>query len=178
MKPVLTFLVLVLFILSFTACDQSINDLKKKVVYKGPLSRTSDVTTLISDSALLQIKLTAPLQLQYENGDAIYPKGVNLIFYDRKGNLMNTVTANYGKFDKQNDTYVIREKVVLENDKKNETLHTEELFWVRPKRQIYTEKFVTIQTEKNILKGTGLKSKQDFSDWEIINPTGIIGIQK
>jgi lipopolysaccharide export system protein LptC len=66
--------------------------------------------------------------------------------------------------------------VVLENAVKKETLRTEELFWNKQTRKIHTDKFVTIQTETEILKGTGLTANQDFSDYNITNPTGVFSI--
>src|SRR5687767_6092760 len=89
-------------------CNGADDDLKKKVVYKGPIAETKDILTLYSDSAKLQIKLTSPLQLQYESGDGVYPKGIDLIFYDKKGGVNNTLRANYGKYIRQKDAYIIR----------------------------------------------------------------------
>jgi LPS export ABC transporter protein LptC len=163
--------------LTLACCKPSVKDIKKKVVYKGPVAETTNVSTLYSDSARLQIKLSAPLQLQYENQDGIYPKGIFMTFYDRKGKVTNTVRANYGKYDKQKDQYFVRGNVVLENAVKKETLRTEELFWEKQTRKIHTDKFVTIQTETDILKGTGLTANQDFSDYKILKPTGIFSLK-
>lgn len=169
-----SFLLLVV-LLSF--CKSSVKDIKKKVVYKGPMAETTNVSTLYSDSARLQIKLSAPLQLQYENQDGIYPKGIHMTFYDRKGQVTNTVRANYGKYDKQKDQYFVRGNVVLENAVKKETLRTEELYWEKNTRKIHTDKFVTIQTETDILKGVGLTANQDFSDYIILKPTGVFSLK-
>ena len=152
-------------------------DLKKKVVYKGPISQSRDIATLYSDSARLQIKLSAPLQLQYENGDGIYPKGLNMIFFDKNGNVANTVRANYGKYDKQKDSYFARGNVIVNNVIKNETMRTEELHWDKQKRVLFTDKFVTIQTKTDILKGQGMTANQDFSNWKITKPTGIFTLE-
>jgi LPS export ABC transporter protein LptC len=167
-------LVLLVFL---SCCKPSVKDIKKKVVYKGPVAETTNVSTLYSDSARLQIKLSAPLQLQYENQDGIYPKGIFMTFFDRQGKVTNTVRANYGKYDKQKDQYFIRGNVVLENAVKKETLRTEELFWEKNTRKIHTDKFVTIQTDRDILKGQGLTANQDFSDYEILKPTGIFSLK-
>jgi LPS export ABC transporter protein LptC len=167
-------ILLLLVLLSF--CKSSVKDIKKKVVYKGPVAETTNVSTLYSDSARLQIKLTAPLQLQYENQDGIYPKGIYMTFFDRKGKVTNTVRANYGKYDKQKDQYFVRGNVVLENAVKKETLRTEELYWEKNTKKIHTDKFVTIQTETDILKGHGLTANQDFSNYKILKPTGVFSL--
>jgi LPS export ABC transporter protein LptC len=169
-------MLLLLVLLSF--CKSSVKDIKKKVVYKGPMAETTNVSTLYSDSARLEIKLSAPLQLQYENQDGIYPKGIYMTFFDRNGKVTNTVRANYGKYDKQKDQYFIRGNVVLENAVKKETLRTEELYWDKNTRKIHTDKFVTIQTESDILKGHGLTANQDFSNYKILKPTGIFSLSQ
>lgn len=172
MKRAVQYCWLFLLLGLLTVCKQTIQDPQKKLVYKGPLAQTRDVHTLYSDSARLQIKLEAPLQLQYETGDGIYPEGISMIFYDKKGAITNTVKANYGKYEKQKDAYFIKGNVIVSNVVKKETLRTEELNWDKQKRLIHTDKFVTIQTGDDILRGEGLTAPQDFSTYKILKPTG------
>lgn len=167
-------LLLLLVLLCF--CKPVNKEVKKKIVYKGPIAETKDVYTLFSDSARLQMKLTAPLQLQYEDQNGVYPKGLSMTFYDRNGKITNTVRANYGKYDKQKDQYFIRGNVVLKNAVKKETLRTEELYWEKNTKKIHTDKFVIIQTETDILKGHGLTANQDFSNYKILKPTGVFSL--
>jgi len=168
----------ILMIGSVAGCKISDDeDLKKRVVYRGPISQSRDIATLYSDSARLQIKLTAPLQMQYENGDGMYPNGINMTFYDKQGNIANTVRANYGKYDKQKDSYFARGNVIVNNVVKDETMRTEELHWDKQKRVLFTDKFVTIQTKTDILKGHGMTANQDFSNWKITRPTGVFTLE-
>ena len=178
MRPYVLYLMMLALTAGIVGCNGADDDLKKKVVYKGPIAETKDILTLYSDSAKLQIKLTSPLQLQYESGDGVYPKGIDLIFYDKKGGVNNTLRANYGKYIRQKDAYIIRGNVVLHNPNKGETLRTEELQWDRQTRKIFTDKFVTIQTKDEILKGHGLTANQDFSKWKITKPSGIVTLQQ
>jgi hypothetical protein len=55
-------------------------------------------------------------------------------------------------------------------------MNTEELNWVPAKQKIFTDKFVTIQTKEEVLKGQGLEAKQDFSSYRILKPTGTFPI--
>lgn len=177
MKLMLRICLLFLMIGLLAFCKPAATDAKKKIVYKGPIAQTKDVATLYSDSARLQIKLTAPLQLQYETGDGVYPNGIYMTFYDRKGKVTNTVRANYGKYEKQKDAYFIRGNVVLNNPVKSETMKTEELHWDKQRKKIHTDKFVTIQTEDEILKGHGMEANQDFSNYKILKPSGVFSVQ-
>ncbi|WP_084523776.1 LPS export ABC transporter periplasmic protein LptC [Adhaeribacter aquaticus] len=177
MRRTIQFGLLICLFVNLVCCNPSIKDPKKKVVYNGPIAQAKDVFTLYSDSAKLQIKLSAPLQLQFENGNGTYPKGIDMVFYDRQGKITNTLKANYGEYEKQTDTYLVRGNVILANAVKQETMKTEELHWDRQKRQLYTDKFVSIQTETEILTGTGLTASQDFSRYKILQPKGIFSIQ-
>lgn len=43
--------------------------------------------------------------------------------------------------------------------------------------RIYSDKFVRITTEDEILYGEGFESNQEFTNWKIIKPTGSIKIK-
>lgn len=166
-------------IISFLfACNTSVENVAPKVKYTGPTMESSNVATLYSDSARLKIKIEAKLQWQYENGDAAYPKGIHVTFYDQNEAVSSTIRANYAKYDKQKDSYYGRGNVIVKNIAKDETMKTEELYWDRMKRQIHTDKFVTIQTKTDIIQGNGLISDDRFVHWKILNPTGIISVEQ
>ena len=163
--------------LALTACE------KQKVtgpfqVYTGPLMETTNVRTLVSDSAKLKFELTAPLEQQFENGDVIYPKGMNVIFYSSDGQkrVINTLTANYGKSDKAKNLYIMRGKVVVKNVVEDKRMDTEELFFDKNKQLIYTDSAmaVKVETPTEILEGHGLRAKQDLNPYRIYSPSGII----
>ncbi|RYE18086.1 MAG: LPS export ABC transporter periplasmic protein LptC [Sphingobacteriales bacterium] len=163
--------------LSF-ACTEAKHKPEDEVVYKGPLVEAEDVLTLYSDSAKLKVKLTAPVQQEFENGDGIFPKGINVAFFEVEGKPTTTLRANYGKFDKRKNLYLVTGNVVVKNTRKKETLNTEELYWDKPKQEVYTDKFVRIETPTEILTGEGLRANQDFSKYRILKPSGIFTIQQ
>lgn len=160
------------------ACNPSVKNPAQKIKYTGPTMTSSNVATLYSDSSRLKIKLNAKSQWQYENGDAEYPKGIHLTFFDRNQKVTSELRANYAKYDKQRDAYFVRGNVVVDNKAKGETMKTEELHWNKVKKQIHTDKFVTIQTKTDIIQGNGLISDEQFIDYKILNPTGIISVQQ
>ncbi len=171
--------VLGLFLLvSVFACNRVTKDPDKQPKYKGPIMETTNVHTLYSDSARIKIKLNAPVQQQFENGDGIYPKGIDLTFLDETGRITSTLRANYGRYDKQTDAYLARGNVVVKNVSKNETMETEELRWAKQKQKITTDKFVKIRTADEILTGHGLEANQDFSRYRILKPSGIFSVKQ
>jgi len=145
----------------------------KPVVYTGPLMETENVVTLLSDSARLHIRLTAPLEQRFENSDILYPKGVMVTFYDKPGKLIiNTLVAKWGKFDNAKQLYIMRGAVKVANVPQQQALNTEELFYNRGQQKIYTDSAMFVQTPTEVLTGYGLSANQDFSRYGIHRPVG------
>ncbi|WP_426493584.1 LPS export ABC transporter periplasmic protein LptC [Hymenobacter sp. 102] len=152
----------------------------KQVDYKGPTIETENVLMLVSDSAKLRIRLTAPLEQQFESGDMIYPKGVKLTFLDGAGEtVVNTITGRYGKFEKAKNLYTMRGDVRVTNVPKQQRMNTEEAFYDKTKASIYTKEQTEIRvtTPTEVLTGRGLTANQDFSLYRILNPTGVFTLQ-
>lgn len=170
---------LFLFLTSlFVACVDASKSDKDVKPYTGPVIKTFHLNTVYTDSAKVRIKMYADLQLEYQNGNQEYPKGVKLEFFNELGQNHAVLTAKKGKFDKQKNEYTAYKDVVVRNLLKNEQLNTDELHWTPNTQKIYTDKGVTITTSKEILKGLGLSAKQDFTEYEILRPTGQFTVQK
>ncbi|WP_018476410.1 LPS export ABC transporter periplasmic protein LptC [Pontibacter roseus] len=161
-----------------TGCGRDLKDPDKEEKHIGPFRQTENVLTLYSDSAKVLIKLQAPVQEDYENGDMVFPKGINVEFYEQGGAVTSTLRANYGKQERNKDIYLVRGNVVVHNLVKQEKLETEELYWNKNKAQIYTDKFVKITTPEEILMGHGLQANQDFSNYKIRKVTGVFSLQE
>ena len=160
--------------LQLTGCETK-EDAAKPVLYAGPLVETTNVETLVSDSARLQLRLTAPLEQQYENGDMLYRKSVKVQVYDKPGKvIVNTLAAKFGKLDKNKQLYTMRGDVRVANVPQQQTLQTEELFYDKMKRKIYTDPTmkVRVQTPTEVLTGVGLEANEDFSRYRIFKPIG------
>lgn len=160
-------------------CKKSAPEANKPVTYKGPLLETTNVLTLYSDSAKLQIKYTAPLEQQFENGDKLYPKGIQVEFYGEGGTkVRNTLKGNYGRYDKVKNLYFIRGDVKVSNTEKQQSMTTNQMYFDQVKQLIYTEDSVRIQTPTEILTGKGLTANQDFSRYTILKPAGIFTVDQ
>jgi LPS export ABC transporter protein LptC len=160
--------------LQLTGCSEK-QEVVAPVNYNGPLSETTNVVILMSDSARLQMRLTAPLMEQFENGDVVYSKNVKVNFYDKPGKLVvNTLEAKYAKVEKSTQLYTMRGNVRVANVPQQQTLMTEELFYDKLKRKIYTDTamFVRVQTPTEVLTGYGLQANEDFSLYKIRRPVG------
>ena len=139
--------------------------------YEGPMVESENVQILVSDSAVIKIKIEGAHSLQHQNGDLEFPKGMQATIYNKLGEPITKLTALQAFKNSGENIYRAVGDVFVTNLKKKETLRTEELFWDPDEEIIYTEKFVTIKTEDDLIPGEGLIAPQDFSTFEIKKPT-------
>ena len=67
---------------------------------------------------------------------------------------------------------MVKDSVRLYNYEKKQTLETEALFWNQKDSSIYTKSSVIVRSPKGTLFGEGIRTKQDFSKYELIKPVG------
>jgi LPS export ABC transporter protein LptC len=167
------FFILLLILLSF-ACGSGLQENKSFEEYSGPIMEADSVEILYSDSAKVRVIVKASKQYDYENGDREFPNDIFIEFYEPDGTLSSTLEANSAYHTKETDIYKAEGDVEVIGYIEPRKLNSEELFWEPQKEEIYTEKFVRIQSEDQISTGTGLRAKQDFSSYRILNPSGTI----
>jgi LPS export ABC transporter protein LptC len=137
------------------------------VEYSGPLSEMEDVDFLYAETDRVKVKMKAKKILEFKNGDREFPEGLYMEFYDEHGILSSTLKANHAFYFKEKDQWRGREKVEVVNIEKKQQLNTEELFWEPKTKKIFTEKFVSIKLENELIFGTGLEAAQDLSSYTI-----------
>lgn len=163
-------------LLWLTACNSS--ELKEPLIYNGPLRIGEEVEMYYTENNLVKVKMIAAKVFEYENGDREFPEGLYLEFYDENGVLESTLRANEAYYFKKEHKWRGRGKVEVRNIEKNEQLNTEELFWKPAEERIYTEKFVTIRQQGDVIYGQGLEARQDMSDYVIKKPEGEFSVEE
>jgi hypothetical protein len=73
---------------------------------------------------------------------------------------------------------MVKDSVRLYNRKKQQTLETEALFWNQKDSSIFTESAVIVRSPKGKLFGKGIRTKQDFSNYVLLQPVGSWQIEK
>jgi LPS export ABC transporter protein LptC len=164
--------VLVLF-----ACGSK-QDLGEQPVYTGPIMSLFDINTVLSDSALVLIKIQAPSEEVYESGDREWKKGLFLQYFDEFGEVSSTFKSDYATYNKKDHLYKGTGNVIVRNLTNGDELNTEELYWDPQKQEFYTDRFVTIRTEDEIHTGEGLTANEDFSTYKILKPAGTFTIEE
>ncbi len=153
------------------SCNEK-RKIEKIQPYLGPMIHIEDVVTIYTDSAVQRVKLQAPVQNEFENGDRKFPKGVYIEFYTKEGVKETTLKANQGKYIKRQNLYTAIGNVEIENILEHNKLNTEELNWSPGRRKIYTDKFVIIKTPQQTLQGHDLEANQEFTWYKLNKPSG------
>lgn len=161
MRCNLTFLVTIISIIGISSCG--IEEKAKPILYEGPLSEAENITMYYTEKDRMKILLKAKKINEFQNGDQEFPEGIYLEFYDTDGAITSTLKANSAYYTKAEDKWRGLGNVEVINLEKKEQLNTEELFWMPTTKKIFTEKFVTIKQESEVLYGTGLEAEQDLS---------------
>ncbi len=145
-----------------------------------PSQSVKNLETIYTDSGKIQIKLLAPELKRFSNVEEPYtefPAGIEVIFFDKNQEPESQLTAKYAIYFEANKLWEARDSVIAINNL-GDTLNTELLFWDEKKELIYTNKFVKITTENEVIWGEGLEANQEFTDWKIKNVKGTIYIEK
>nr|MBI1228598.1 LPS export ABC transporter periplasmic protein LptC [Cytophagales bacterium] len=171
MKGILWLCLLLVF--SFISCREDI-DKSQLEFYEGPTRVGSDIVLVHSDSAIVRTKLMADKQLEFQNGNTEFPEGIVIHFFEKDGELSTTIRADRGYYERKTDLYRGEGDVQVHNLLKNQKLNSEELFWDRAKKKIFTEKFVTVEEPSRIIKGTGMEADEGFNEYAFTKVTGVI----
>lgn len=164
--------------IAMLACETGVKKNESPQIYTGPLTKLSGATIFYSDSAILKAEVKAEEILDFQNDDRELPKGMFITFYKKDGTVSATLKANYAYYYSEEDRWKATGNVVIHNIENEETLKSEELYWEPKNESVYTDKFVRIETPGELMTGTGLKAKQDFSEWTLENPEGLIDIEE
>lgn len=161
------------------ACETKTNEIPKSDLLTLPTVTGRDITSQFIDSGKIQLRFITPLIEQYSNKESQYSEfrhGLTAIFYDGKPNPVASVTGKYAKYTNEDNLWQLKDSVVVLNEKKDK-LETELLFWDQQKDLIYTDRFVKITTEDQIIQGFGFESDSRLVKRKIKKVTATITLK-
>lgn len=159
------------------ACENEIAQIKIFSSTENLPSVTAEgFEMLYSDSTVIRFKLQTPEFIRHDNNNekdpyTEFPKGVKIEKYDLNMNIVSSITAQYAKNFDSDDRWEAKNNVIAVN-LKGDSLKTEYLVWDTRKEKIYSDQFVKIIRNNQIITGIGFESNQDFSFYHIKNPKG------
>ena len=135
---------------------------------------TTDVNTVISDSGIKRYRILAPIWLVYD--EAAEPTwrfklGMHMERYDNTGKVNATVDCDSAIYYTGLDLWELIGAVDIHSSDGQRFL-TEQLYWNRRTREVYTDSFIHIRRPDRVLEGYGLRSNDEFTNYVIPRPTG------
>ena len=174
---------LLLAVLFFsTSCKSNSSEDLKQVEDTShlPSLELVDFESTMLDSGRVKHRIITPQLLKFDNAKkpyTEYPKGGQVMTFDKTGKVVTQIKCEYAHhtdedklWDLQNNVEAINEDGVVFN--------TEQLYWDQKAKEMYTEKFVKITTDDEIITGYGLTATEDMKRYRIKNVSGILGIDE
>lgn len=144
-----------------------------------PVETIKDCEIIYSDSSKVRVLLNAAVMNRY-NDEKNYLElkdGLRVQFFDEKGKKESELLSDYAIIDEENDIMQAEKNVVVRNVN-GDVLETETLNWSQKKQEIFTDDFIKITTQNEVIFGQGLVSNQNFTKYTINKIKGTISIDR
>ncbi|RLD37152.1 MAG: LPS export ABC transporter periplasmic protein LptC [Bacteroidetes bacterium] len=173
-------IVVIFFTAMLFACENQMETIRELTMADTiPSEIAKDVHIIYSDSAKIQMILTAPLLYQIGGEDPYieFPNGLKIKTYDKNNKEISELQAEYGKRFQKSKLMEVERNVIVTNYNSGKKLLTEHLFWDEKKKKIYNNVFVTIIEKDKTIHGDSLKANQSFEYIKIFNVRGTINVK-
>ena len=162
------------------SCENDEGEIKGLYSRKLGIEEAKDIKLNYTTSGKTKAILTSPFMLRVQDTMPYYefPKTLQTDFYNEAGVVESKLTAMYAKYKESQSIVFLRDSVKVINIQKGDTLYCKELYWDRSRTgaEFFTDKPVRIRTKTQVLDGVGMASSQDFNNWVIINPIGVLNV--
>ena len=168
-----TFAVVVMLLLFMASCGKE-NKEVVEVTFDPENTytlRTTDVSSLISDSGITRYRMNAKEWLVFGKAKEPYsyfPQGVYVEKFDSLFNVEASVKADTAYYwDKKGLYKLIGHVSILSQEGKK--LDTSILYFDQKEDQIYTDEYFELEEGDKIITGIGFKSNQNMTKYKIFN---------
>ena len=171
-----TFAVVVMLLLFMASCGKE-NKEVVEVTFDPENTytlRTTDVSSLISDSGITRYRMNAKEWLVFGKAKEPYsyfPQGVYVEKFDSLFNVEASVKADTAYYSDKKGLYKLIGHVgILSQEGKK--LDTSILYFDQKEDQIYTDEYFELEEGDKIITGIGFKSNQNMTKYKIFNSQG------
>ena len=146
----------------------------------GPSMSAKNIEVVFSDRGKIQAKLYSVLLNKYEGQKPYleFPKGFKIVMYDSLMQASSTITGDYGKRDETTRIMEAKGNVIVRNELENKQLNTEHLTWDENRQLIFSDVNVKITTPDKVLYGSGIKSNESFTWYQIPNVSATMTVKQ
>jgi LPS export ABC transporter protein LptC len=167
-------------LLGLLSCRNKIEDIQSLSGTGSSEDKAQDVTIIYSSGGKVEARLYAKEFIRADKARPPYTdarSGVRIEIFDSSLKIQSTVTARYARWYETKGNVLLRDQVRVRNNK-GEELQTEELIWSEANKKFFTEKAVRINMPTQSFYGTGLEADQNFSNYKILQPRGVVPVDK
>lgn len=152
---------------------QQMEDLSKEI--DEPVVSSVDVEWFYTKNGEASFKLNTSKMLRFGSKEPYveFPQGIDLHSFEQEGEQDAYLRADYAIQLLKDKLIEAKGNVLLQNAK-GEKLETEYLVWDELKERIYTDEFVKITKEGQVIMGEGFESDIYFSEYTLKKSRGII----
>lgn len=148
---------------------------------KCPDMTGENLELVYSDSARIKYRVLAPEYIKVNREKEKYeefPKGIHVLSYDPAGKMIGSIKAKYAKKLEDEMLWEARNEVVIINAE-GKKLETELLYWDMKKELIYSDRYVKLSADGQIIEGNnGFHSDQNLNHPVFENISGSIEVEK
>lgn len=176
------FMVVVMLLLFMTSCSGE----KKEIVDVSfdPETtytlRTTDVSTLISDSGVTRYRLNAKEWLIFGKAKDPYwffPEGIYVEKFDTLFQSEASIQADTAYNYEKKGLWKLVGNVKVESLDGNR-FETSLLYWDQKEEKIYSDEYIRIEEKDKVITGIGFESNQDMSQYKIFDSQGVFPINE
>ena len=139
-----------------------------------PILKSLGVSTLISDSGIIQYKIISEDWFIYDRKDPSYwafEKGLFIEKFDRNYHVEAYVSCDTAYYYEPLRLWELRGRVLVKN-LKGETFKTSLLYWNQGEHRIYSDRYMEIDGEEQDLSGYDFSSNESMTEYYIHSSKG------
>lgn len=141
---------------------------------------TDSVTTMISDSGRIRYRIFTEVWKVYDKAKDPYwffPQKIYLERYNDSMKVESLVRSDTARYYSNRKLWELKKNVKLIN-LKGETFETSFLCWDQMQQRIYSDSFIRIEQQNQVITGYGFESNETLTKYKIFKPKSIIPIDK
>ncbi|RXQ89890.1 LPS export ABC transporter periplasmic protein LptC [Ancylomarina salipaludis] len=163
------------------SCENSIKEVKSITAEETrPEIYGENVEFIFTDSTRIQYKAFAIEFLQIKNEEEEYnefPKGGNVISYNKDGSQAWTIKSNYAKNIVKDMIWELRNDVVAVSDD-GKTINTELMYWDQKNQKIYSDQYVRItKKDGQMLEGNSFTADDKLNHISLSRVSGEVFLE-
>lgn len=131
-----------------------------------------DIVFYRSDSGIVQVELKAPMMVRQGDDDSScleFPRGFHAVVFDKYHQVASEISADYGINYSDRKMVKAIGNVSVENNRKEQRMYSDKLYWYQDSKMIYTRSGVRIIMPDKDIVGDSLVSMENFDEYTIYN---------